>query len=149
LIQHSPQTLCETYWKANELEKGILVKKSLMPSSSTYTKSTTSYPTYPCLNHKPCPNLHYLPNKLRPTILTPSPQPNKFLLNQEKQENVGAAMNLGLQSIRSDANSEKQVMPWPWNLNISWKQDNKWRSLIILCFSLTLLILLIRTHLNC
>lgn len=27
LILHSPQTLCDTYWKEKELEKGILVKK--------------------------------------------------------------------------------------------------------------------------
>jgi hypothetical protein len=28
LIPHSPQTFCETYWKANELEKDILHKKN-------------------------------------------------------------------------------------------------------------------------
>jgi hypothetical protein len=27
IIPHSPQTLCDAYWKAKELEKGILVKK--------------------------------------------------------------------------------------------------------------------------
>jgi hypothetical protein len=41
LIPHSPKTLCDTYWKARELEKGILHKKSLLPT--TYTKPATPY----------------------------------------------------------------------------------------------------------
>jgi hypothetical protein len=36
LIPHSPLTLCDTYWKAKELEKGILVKKSLLSLALTY-----------------------------------------------------------------------------------------------------------------
>jgi hypothetical protein len=28
IISHNPQILCETYWKTNELEKEIIVKKS-------------------------------------------------------------------------------------------------------------------------
>jgi hypothetical protein len=43
LIPHSPQTLCDTYWKANELEKGILLKKSLMSNPSPYTKPQPYY----------------------------------------------------------------------------------------------------------
>jgi hypothetical protein len=31
LIPHSPQTLCETYWKAKEFEKGILIKNPSYP----------------------------------------------------------------------------------------------------------------------
>jgi hypothetical protein len=41
LIPHSPQTLCDTYWKAKELEKGILHKKSLMSMPSAYTRPST------------------------------------------------------------------------------------------------------------
>jgi hypothetical protein len=43
LIPHCPQTLSETYWKTKELEKGILFKKSLLTSSSAYTKPTFSF----------------------------------------------------------------------------------------------------------
>jgi tryptophan synthase alpha subunit len=42
LIPHIPQNLCDTYWKARELEKGILVKKSLMRFRATYTKAQTT-----------------------------------------------------------------------------------------------------------
>jgi hypothetical protein len=38
LIPHSPQSLCDAYWKAKELEKGILHKKSLLTSSHPYFK---------------------------------------------------------------------------------------------------------------
>jgi hypothetical protein len=38
LIPHSPQTMCKTYWKAKELEKDILIKKSLLSTPSAYTK---------------------------------------------------------------------------------------------------------------
>jgi hypothetical protein len=48
LIPHSPQTFCETYWKAKELEKGILHKKSLLTSSATYQKPNTTHGS-----HKP------------------------------------------------------------------------------------------------
>jgi hypothetical protein len=30
LVPHNPQLLSDTYWQAKELEKGILVKKSLL-----------------------------------------------------------------------------------------------------------------------
>jgi hypothetical protein len=43
LIPHCPQTLCETYSKAKELEKGILVKKSLLSCSNTYPKTSSNY----------------------------------------------------------------------------------------------------------
>jgi hypothetical protein len=45
LIPHSPQSLCDTYWKAKELGKGILIKKSLLSSSCTYPKPTQHYNT--------------------------------------------------------------------------------------------------------
>jgi hypothetical protein len=38
LIPHNPQSLCDTYWKAKELEKGTLHKKSLLTASSPYPK---------------------------------------------------------------------------------------------------------------
>jgi hypothetical protein len=43
LIPHSPQTSSDTYWKAKELEKGILVKKSLLHSPSPLTKPSPTY----------------------------------------------------------------------------------------------------------
>jgi hypothetical protein len=48
-IPHSPQILCETYWKAKELENDILVKKSLLTTPSTYSKlsSYTNPITHP------------------------------------------------------------------------------------------------------
>jgi hypothetical protein len=76
LIPHIPQTLCETYWKAKEHEKGILVKKSLLSSSSTYTKNTSSPPTYP-LSKPQIPFQPCLPPKQSPqTNINPQP-PNK------------------------------------------------------------------------
>jgi hypothetical protein len=42
LIPHSPQNLCDAYWKAKELEKGILAKKSLMTPTSTFPKPTNT-----------------------------------------------------------------------------------------------------------
>jgi hypothetical protein len=79
IIPHNPQNLCETYWKAKELEKGILVKKSLITSTSTYTKpahiSITSYahksPTLP----QPVP----LPKPPPPqNNQPPPPKPQQF-----------------------------------------------------------------------
>jgi hypothetical protein len=37
LIPHNPHNLCEAYWNAKELEKGILLKKSLLTTSPSYT----------------------------------------------------------------------------------------------------------------
>jgi hypothetical protein len=42
LISNNPLTLCDTYWKAKELEKGIMIKKFLLTPSSTYTKANTT-----------------------------------------------------------------------------------------------------------
>jgi hypothetical protein len=44
LISHSPNTLCDTYWKAKEFENGILVKKSLMNPNTTYLKPNPTLP---------------------------------------------------------------------------------------------------------
>jgi hypothetical protein len=57
LIPHNPETLCDTYWKAKELEKDILIKKSLLTANSPYPKHNppyhqTSYPK----PQKPFPN---------------------------------------------------------------------------------------------
>jgi hypothetical protein len=38
LIPHSSQSLCETYWKTKELEKNILVNKSLLSPNPQFTK---------------------------------------------------------------------------------------------------------------
>jgi hypothetical protein len=43
LIPQNPLTLCDAYWKIKELEKGILIKKSLLTSNPPYTKSISSY----------------------------------------------------------------------------------------------------------
>jgi hypothetical protein len=43
LIPHNPQSLCETYWKAKELEKCILVKKSLLSPNPQFTKPFQPY----------------------------------------------------------------------------------------------------------
>jgi hypothetical protein len=43
LIPHHSQTLSDTYWKAKELEKGILVKKSLLILPSSLTKPSSTY----------------------------------------------------------------------------------------------------------
>jgi hypothetical protein len=54
LIPHNPQSLCDTYWKAKELEKGILHKKSLLTASSPYPKQNPPYTQTPYT--KPFPN---------------------------------------------------------------------------------------------
>jgi hypothetical protein len=79
IIPHSPQTLCDAYWKAKELEKGILVKKkSLLTSSNSYSKPNTTYtpatPTKP-ITPSPTPPL---PKPQPPPQANP-PQPNKPL----------------------------------------------------------------------
>jgi hypothetical protein len=43
IIPHSPQSLSNTYWKAKELEKGILQKKAMLTSTPTYPKHHTPY----------------------------------------------------------------------------------------------------------
>jgi hypothetical protein len=40
-VPHNSQTLSDTYWHAKELKKEILVKKSLLTTSQSYTKNTT------------------------------------------------------------------------------------------------------------
>jgi hypothetical protein len=45
LIPHNPQSLFDTYWKTKELKKGILVKKSLLTSSSSYAKTNPTFAT--------------------------------------------------------------------------------------------------------
>jgi hypothetical protein len=45
LVLHNPQTLSDTYWQAKELEKGILVKKTLMHSNHAYPKLITPFTT--------------------------------------------------------------------------------------------------------
>jgi hypothetical protein len=70
LIPHILQSLCDVYWKAKELEKGILVKKSLLTPTSFYTKSTNSYTPHkpqtlpqPTLPHNPQPQAKPIPIK--------------------------------------------------------------------------------------
>jgi hypothetical protein len=55
LIPHNPLTLCDTYWKAKELEKWILVKKSLLSPTTSYSKPP---PTQPNNIPQPNPNQH-------------------------------------------------------------------------------------------
>jgi hypothetical protein len=43
LIPHCPQTLSDAYWKTKELEKGILVKKSLLHLPSSIIKPSPTY----------------------------------------------------------------------------------------------------------
>jgi hypothetical protein len=74
LIPHSPQTLCDTYWKAKELEKGILHKKSLMTTSPQYLKpnpntTATKFPNQNITVHQ----LNQPPNATNP----PKPIPIK------------------------------------------------------------------------
>jgi hypothetical protein len=97
LIPHSPWNLSEAYWKAKELEKGILTKKSMM-TSSTYTPKPPSITTLP----KPQANnqLANLPNQ------KPLPFKSKNL------ESVGGTMNHGHLNTNSSANSGKLSMPW-------------------------------------
>jgi hypothetical protein len=58
------------------MKKDILVKKSLLSSSSTYTKNTSSPPTYP-LSKPQIPSQPCLPPKQNPqTNINPQP-PNK------------------------------------------------------------------------
>jgi hypothetical protein len=64
LIPHSPQTLSDTYWKAKELEKGILIKRSLLTSSTPTTKPNPSYQTT---------------NQYKTPYQTPQLPPNKTL----------------------------------------------------------------------
>uniref|UniRef100_A0A0A9AN26 Retrotransposon gag domain-containing protein n=1 Tax=Arundo donax TaxID=35708 RepID=A0A0A9AN26_ARUDO len=45
LKPHKPTTLAEAYWKAKDLEKGILAKKSLMPQSAPTNKPPYMFPT--------------------------------------------------------------------------------------------------------
>jgi hypothetical protein len=45
LIPHNPQTLCDTYWKAKELEKGILHKKSLLTPTTPFQKANPPFNT--------------------------------------------------------------------------------------------------------
>jgi hypothetical protein len=87
LVPHSPQTLSDTYWQAKELEKGILVKKSLMYAPSSYTRQYTpsptpqqTKPTTPQLTNPPKPNNPLPPNK--PIPLKPK-EPGKCWRSNE------------------------------------------------------------------
>jgi hypothetical protein len=82
LIPHNPQTLCETYWKAKELEKGILLKKSLLSTPSSYSKSQLfsnptlhpkiANPAHPSSTTKPPPTTQpNTPNTTKQILLKP------------------------------------------------------------------------------
>jgi hypothetical protein len=43
LVPHSPQPLFDTYWQAMEHEKEILVMKSLLTTTPSYTKQAAPY----------------------------------------------------------------------------------------------------------
>jgi hypothetical protein len=51
LLPHNSHTLSDTYWKAKELEKGILFKKYMLT-----THTSTPKPSTPFLQPKPLPN---------------------------------------------------------------------------------------------
>jgi hypothetical protein len=58
LVPQNPQALSNTSWQAKELEKGILAKKSLLSTSSSYTKPTLPFtPTTPHHPNQPNHNL--------------------------------------------------------------------------------------------
>jgi hypothetical protein len=71
LIAHSPQNLCDAYWKAKELEKGILAKKSLLNQSNTFPKpNSTNYPPKP----QPQPQPTNQPNQKPTPVKTKEPR---------------------------------------------------------------------------
>jgi hypothetical protein len=111
LIPHNPQTLSDTYWKAKELEKGILVKKSLLTSSTTYPR--TSPPNASTTQTKPLyhnqiahPNSHNQTSKTTHHLL------NNYLSNTGNLASIGATRNHGPLSTNSFANFERQSMLW-------------------------------------
>jgi hypothetical protein len=71
LIPHNPHNLCEAYWNAKELEKGILLKKSLLTTSPSYT---TPPPPSSASQH-PCKTQPTLTSQ--PTNKTTASQPNQ------------------------------------------------------------------------
>jgi hypothetical protein len=96
LIPHNPLNLCDAYWKAKELEKGILVKKSLLTSSSPYAKTTPSYPQ-PYQNRALNPSQTIPSTKPNPQPPpNPTPQAKKYPYDLESKENVGDVRNRGL-----------------------------------------------------
>jgi hypothetical protein len=64
LIPYNPQTLCDVYWNAKELEKGILHKKSLLHPTTPYTKASSTFTL-------PKPTLQQPPNQPQPTKTIP------------------------------------------------------------------------------
>jgi hypothetical protein len=70
LIPHNPHNLCEAYWNAKELEKGILLKKSLLTTSPSYTTPPPS-----SASQHPCKTQPTLTSQ--PTNQTTASQPNQ------------------------------------------------------------------------
>jgi hypothetical protein len=83
LIPHNPQSLSDAYWQAKELEKGILIKKSLLSPSTSYPKPTTTLPSnLPSKLATPNQTL----NQAKPSQSTP-PQPPRPLLPKPREPN--------------------------------------------------------------
>jgi hypothetical protein len=100
LIPHSPQTLCETYWKAKELEKSILIKKSLLSTPSAYKKPQ---PYFNPNTHPKIANPQPTSSSTKPPPATPNNlQPNtdkKYRSSLENRKMLGLprAVNTGAQ----------------------------------------------------
>jgi hypothetical protein len=75
LVPHNPQSLSDTYWQAKELEKGILVKKSLLSPSSPYIKPNLSSTLTP--PPKPTQQQTNPPIPKPPSTIPPNNQPNR------------------------------------------------------------------------
>jgi hypothetical protein len=108
LIPRSPQTLSDTEWKAKELEKDILVKKSLLSSTYTFPKPTTAYTTTPAtktlLPFQTTPS-----TKTQPTAL-PNQQtkPTQIPLKPRELGKCWGVMNHGHRSTNSIVSSKGQ-----------------------------------------
>jgi hypothetical protein len=96
LILHSPQNLSEAYWNAKELEKDILVKKSLMTSSS--------YPPKP-------PPIHTLSKPQSNIQTTNQSDPKSFPFKTKEPGKCWGVMKHGLLNTNSFASLGRLSMP--------------------------------------
>jgi hypothetical protein len=125
LIPHNPQTLCETYWKAKELEKGILVNKSFFQHhqhtpNHNLTSTQIFTQKHPIQCQPPLPeNPHPRPAH--------NPPPNRCPFSLENLESDGVAKNLGPQSRNFLASLEEPSMQCQWTLKNALLWSRVWR----------------------